>query len=297
MLTFEEYLMTDHNNPNHSRRQNRAKSELTIKAYVADVDQFFKGHNDFNRKNVVSFRQSLNVLSPVSINRKMSSLKKYNDYLLEIGKIKDTIVCQSDYISIQKMGNPTNVDEETVLKFLSNVAKKKSVYRIRNIAIIYLLANSGIRRFEVCDIKLKDIDTTKGLLSITNGKGNKYRRIPISGMSILAVENWLKVRSKYKHADSEYLFISERGEKLNKEAINYIFDMYSEPECKVHPHMLRHNFCTTALETNKFSMVEVMEMAGHSRIETTRLYTHARMPKMQEKMKDFAIGNIDDLRI
>ena len=75
--------------------------------------------------------------------------------------IDNIFVYKQDFIKIQEQGNPTNISEKTVLEFLQNVNNKYCLYKSRNIAIIYLMANTGIRREECCNMMMSyiiDID-------------------------------------------------------------------------------------------------------------------------------------------
>ena len=161
------------------------------------------------------------------------------------------------------------------------------MFKSRNIAIIYLLANTGMRRSECCNLLLNNINGNK---LIVRGKWNVERTVILNKKSIEVIDNYLIDRINSKFANSPYLFLSERGEKLTKESINRIFDFYCTPTIKVKPHSLRHNWCSTMIERGILTPKEVQNQAGHKSILTTDLYTHARMDSIENKIKDFSIG-------
>lgn len=232
--------------------------------------------------------------SSVTYNRKLSSLKQFNEFLISKGIIEDTkeniIVLGQDFIRIQDRGNPTTIKESTVERFLSNVRKINAVHKERNIAIIYLMANTGIRREEVCNMKLKNIDIGNNEMTF-RGKGNKERTVVLNGTAIKVLKNYLAVRKDYRyHKESPYLFLSERASKLVKESINIIFNFYCDNKTKVRPHDLRHNYLSTVLEKGILSIVEAQNQAGHSSLLTTQRYTHPRLESMKRKMSGFSIG-------
>ena len=265
------------------------KSKNTITSYVSDVQQFFNSYVIFNRINITLYKKSLSEMSSTTINRKLSSLKQYNEYLLYTKQIQSILIIKSDYIRIQDQGNPTSIPEKTILKFLGRVKAKHHTYQSRNIALIFLIANTAIRREESCDVLLSNVHLSNSIITII-GKGNKERTVMLNSATIKILEEYLIDRASYKHANSKYLFVSERGNKLTKESINNIFDFYSTPKCKVNPHALRHNWCTTMAENNILNLIEIKNQAGHSSLLTTELYTHARQDKMIEKIKNYSIG-------
>jgi integrase/recombinase XerD len=268
---------------------NLGKSQNTILSYTKDVEQYFGQFSILNRSNILKYRKQISNLGSTTINRKLSSIRKYNEFLINNKEADQLYIIKADYIKIQEKGNPTSIPERTILDFLANVRQKKCLYSARNIVLIYLMANSGIRREECSNIKVKDINFETNKLRVM-GKGGKEREVILNDTTIQMIWRYLKDRSFHKNADSEYLFLSERGEKLTKETINDIFTFYSTPNCKVNPHALRHNWCSTMLENNLYTIVEVKNQAGHSFLSTTELYTHPRQDKMLEKIRNFSIG-------
>ena len=156
-------------------------------------------------------------------------------------------------------------------------------------AMIYLMANTGLRREEVCNLKLDGLKrTNKGYILETYGKENKVREVGLNDLAVKVVENYLKVRNKSKYADSKYLFLSQRGEKLTVSAINDVFEFYGD----INPHALRHNYATTMLEEEILTLPELKNQMGHKSINTTYLYTHARQDVILKKIKDSGIGEL-----
>ena len=265
-------------------------SSSTVRSYVADLNQFFSKYNSFTRRNIENFKDEMqNKLAVISLNRKFSSLKSYNRYLIHKGLVNEMLVKDSDQVDIQSIGNPTKVAKDDVVDFLQAVKKKPSRLKVRNIAMIYLMANTGLRREEVCNLKLDGLKrTNKGYILETYGKENKVREVGLNDLAVKVVENYLKVRNKSKYADSKYLFLSQRGEKLTVSAINDVFEFYGD----INPHALRHNYATTMLEEEILTLPELKNQMGHKSINTTYLYTHARQDAILKKIKDSGIGEL-----
>lgn len=266
-----------------------SKSPNTIRNYTADVTHYFEMFDIINRENILKYKEKISGLATTTINCKLSSLKSFNEYLLSQNLVKSIFVLKQDFIKRQSVGNPTNITEKQVAKFLKRVNEKDHIYKSRNIAIIYLIANTGIRREEVTNLLLKNLDLEKGKM-IVIGKGNKERIVYLNADAIMVLKDWLKDRSKFKHAaTSSYIFVSERAEKLHKDSINDIFNFYCTPKCKIKPHGLRHNYGSTWAEKGK-SLSILQNQLGHSSLAVTSIYTIPREDSIKKIVDDFKIG-------
>ncbi len=266
-----------------------SKSENTIRNYTKNVTHYFEEFDVINRENILKYKKKISDLATSTINCKLSSLKSFNEYLMKEKIVGENFVIKADFVHVQQQGNPTDITEEEVSKFLSIVNEKYHIYKSRNVAIIYLIANTGIRREECSNIKLKDIDLKNGELLITKGKGNKQRVVLLNDKAIEVVSNWLKDRKNYRFCDSDYLFISERCDKLHKDSINGIFEYYWTDDCKVRPHRMRHNYSSSMIEHGILTLPELQSQLGHSSVGVTSRYLHARKNTIKKKINNFNI--------
>ena len=81
---------------------------------------------------------------------------------------------------------------------------------LRNLAIVWLMLESGLRRFEVCALDVADMDLKGRTASVRHGKGNRARVVVFGDSSAQALQRWLRKRGK----DAGPLFVSVRGERL-----------------------------------------------------------------------------------
>lgn len=262
------------------------KSENTVKSYCIHVNQYLKWYHDsfgikfckLYRENVLEFKSYLyNVKnqSAKTINAKLSALAKLNEFLVAKGIQDKIVITKKDMIKIQAQGtNPTDISKKDVEKFRQQVLENEG---IRNYAIVTIMAYCGTRISETLDIKLSDINLTTREIIIRQGKGNKQRIAYMNDKVVNAIKGYLKER---KETDKGYLFISNKGNKLDRTVINKMFNKYSDV---ITPHQLRHFFCTNALE-NGFSVHEVAYLAGHSNVHTTLLYTNPNKVEMKHKV-------------
>jgi integrase/recombinase XerD len=269
--------------------KNESKSNNTINGYVCDIKDYNRWFNDsygkdftiLHRMNVLDYKcylQNIRRNNAKTINHKLSSLRKYNQYL-KSKDIQDSIVIEIDDLNKiqQEYTSPTDVTELEVKQFLQSLLESGSK---RNYALGVILAYTGIRISEALNIKLDDYDLRSGECLIRNGKGNKQRSILFNSKVVNVIKEYVKSRN-CQNADCEYLFISRKKKSLDRTTVNRFFNNYSN---KITPHQLRHFFCTNALEKGMV-VHEVAYQAGHSNIHTTLLYTNPDKKKLKSKME------------
>ena len=266
--------------------EEEGKSENTIKSYCNHTKQYLKWYDEsfgmeFNklyRGNVLEFKSYLlNIKEQKAntVNSKLSSLIKFNEYLVDVGIQDNIVITKKDMVRVQAAGtSPTDIDKQDVGKFRQQILEQEG---IRNYTIVTIMAYTGTRISETLDIRLQDINLTTREIIIRNGKGNKQRTVYMNDKVVNSIKEYLKDR---KETDLDYLFISNKGNKLDRTVINKMFNKYSDT---ITPHQLRHSFCTNALENN-FSIHEVAYLAGHSNIHTTLRYTNPNENEMKDKM-------------
>jgi len=213
--------------------------------------------------------------SPVSIRRKLSSIKAFYKYLVYAGVRPDNPAAAVPGPSIEsKMPHHLNTPEiEKLLR--TSIAGKTEPQRLRDIAIMELLYAAGIRRAEVASINLSDVDLRNREILI-HGKGKKQRKIIFNQSAQAAIESYLRVRSK---SADDALFLGRGGKRLTPKHIWRIFrDLYNVSNIKdpASPHTLRHSFATHLAE-NGMDLEAIRELLGHESLATTGVYLKMSM--------------------
>lgn len=281
-ISFSEYLL-------HEKKY----SKLTVKAYLTDLESFSVFVNDdydskiiqnVNYSQIRSWIVSLveQEISNRSINRKVSSLNSYFKFLMKTETIKANPLSKHKALkTTKKVQIPFSQKEmEEVIQILELETDFKG---LRNRLIVELFYATGIRRIELIQIKLKDLDLTNRTLKVL-GKRNKERFVPLIDSVVITANNYLQLRNELEIIeDTEYLFLTEKGLKIYEtlvyRVINEYFSMASS-KVKKSPHILRHSFATHLLNQGA-DLNAVKELLGHSSLAATQVYTHNSIAELK----------------
>ncbi|MBC9785516.1 tyrosine-type recombinase/integrase [Heliobacterium chlorum] len=133
---------------------------------------------------------------------------------------------------------------------------------LRELVMVTLMLHTGVRVQELCDIRLKDITLTdrKGMLVIPNGKHSKYREIPLNVDSRRILLRYIESRN----TNSEYLFYSQRSEKMSQRGVSFLISKYANLTGIDHLtcHTLRHSF-GHELAVRKIPLDVIARLMGH----------------------------------
>jgi integrase/recombinase XerD len=156
---------------------------------------------------------------------------------------------------------------------------------VRDRAIIETLYSSGIRRGELVNLKLYDVDLKSGSLFIREGKGKKDRYVPLGSRAIHWIRRYVEeVRPELViEPDLGYLFLHEFGEPFEKNRLSDLVKKYLRAagveagSC----HLFRHAMATQMLE-NGADIRFIQAILGHAQLTTTEIYTHVTIAKLKE---------------
>jgi site-specific recombinase XerD len=171
-------------------------------------------------------------------------------------------------------------------KKLPVVLSKEEVWRmlcscrlLKHRILLGLLYGCGLRCFEVCNVRLRDLDFDRKVLHVVHGKGNKDRILPLSAHLIRGLQNYIA-----SEKPNDWLFNGQPSERSGGNFANRYSHRGVQWAVKqasklagiikdVHVHTLRHTFATHLLEDG-LDIITVKEMLGHARIQTTMEYLH-----------------------
>ena len=219
-------------------------------------------------------------LGPRSIQRRLSGIRSFMNYLLREGLIKSNPASGVKTPKAPKrLPNVLDVDQ---INQLLNI-RETSPTSLRDKAILELLYSSGLRLSELVNLNPIDLNLKDKSLMLM-GKGGKTRLVPIGQKAIEAVNQWLDVRSKLAKTDEEALFVGTKGVRLGQRAIQARITHWGKKngiQQGVYPHLLRHSFATHLLEASG-DLRAVQELLGHKDISSTQIYTHLDFKHLAE---------------
>jgi site-specific recombinase XerD len=164
-----------------------------------------------------------------------------------------------------------------------NLEEQKALLRatertssVRDKAVVHLLFYTAVRLGECAALNLDDvrISARRGVVIIRSGKGDTYREVPLNAQVREALRVWLKERNKrFSQTSEPAFFLNFKGKRLSARAIDLIIrHIRADAHLDLSAHVLRHT-CLTNLVRRGNDLVQVAEIAGHKRLETTRRYS------------------------
>jgi len=228
-------------------------------------------------------------LHPSTICQKLNAVKKYFAFLLKRGYIffdpTRTITLPRSQRHI-----PRNIPTESEMERLLERPDTCRRSGLRDRTILELLYSTGIRKSELINLNLYDLDTNSGILRVIKGKGGKDRVVPVGKVASYWVSCYIReVRSRWVRAPREKsLFVNALGQRLSSALLSFILGTYSKGigERKITCHSLRHA-CATHMLRGGADIRIIQELLGHRRLETTEIYTRVTPVDLRETLKRY----------
>jgi integrase/recombinase XerC len=257
------------------------RSPLTIKNYCCDLAAFARWFRDMtgdeltpalitptDLRDYKRFLVDQRRLKPRSVNRQLATLKSFLTWAAAAGLLPAGSPPALPKAVFQAQHGPRWLDRR------EQYALRRAVERggqIRDIAMVTLLLNTGLRLQELCTLTWCDVRVTArtGLLTVTRGKGAKHRQLPLNAEARRA----LVVLGYEVHAGSSApVFMGQRG-RLTPSGVQRLLRKYAHAAHLdvLSPHRLRHTFCKRLIDAG-VGLEQVAALAGHERLETTRRY-------------------------
>ena len=143
----------------------------------------------------------------------------------------------------------------------------------RDFVVVNTMIDTFGRINEICNIKHNDIDFEHGTITFSETKNSRYRTVPVSNKLLRLLQELMEETEEF---DSEYLFLSNRGDRLHPDTFRKHFrEVVAKTSIKkrVHPHLFRHTSATLFLAEGG-SIRALQKILGHRDISTTMIYGH-----------------------
>ncbi|TRO65411.1 tyrosine-type recombinase/integrase [Christiangramia sabulilitoris] len=268
-------------------------SAHTITAYKADLKEFavfiklVYDQDDLLEVNYAQIRNWIVQLSESgvtnrTINRKISTLKTFYRFLLKTKQLEASpLVKHKALKTSRKVQIPFSEDE--IVRVLENI-DTSTWEGLRDRFMVELFYSTGIRRAEMINIKIQDLDLETGNLKVL-GKRNKERYIPLIKSVIETARLYIDHRKKAGDLIyDDFLFLTTNGDKIYESFVYRVINNYFSKvsgKLKKSPHILRHSFATHLLNQGA-NLNAVKELLGHSSLAATQVYTHNSIAELSK---------------
>ncbi|MDR1122054.1 MAG: tyrosine recombinase XerC [Dysgonamonadaceae bacterium] len=275
-------------------RYERNYSAHTVSAYQRDLNQFevfilqqescleLAKIDSAQVRNWIVYLMETGY-SPLSVNRKLSSLKSFYRYLQKKDLLKDNPLKKLTGPKVNKT-LPNFVKEVEMDRLLDQEELDSDFEDVRDHAILEVLYMTGIRCAELVNLKNRDVDFSARQLKVT-GKRNKQRIIPFSGKLEEKLSLYINVRDEeVEKPVQDALFIRKDGRSLSNSLVYRIVKKQLSQLTglsKKSPHVLRHSFATSMLN-NGADLSAVKELLGHASLSSTEVYTHVTFEELKK---------------
>lgn len=245
----------------------RKYSLNTARTYIQMFEQFMNYYKDvdllsLNEQDIRNYLLNMiqNGKSDSVVNQSINAIKFYYEVVMEMPNRFYAVERP-----IKKERLPEILSKKEVVSIIDNCNN------IKHKCIVGLLYSAGLRRGEIINLKIKDIDSKRMTIRVRNAKGNKDR------YTLLSEKILEDLRQYYREwKPQEYLFEGAKGGKYSASSIQKIIVRAARSAGitrKVTSHMMRHSFATHLLEAGT-DLRYIQTLLGHNSPKTTEIYTH-----------------------
>lgn len=167
---------------------------------------------------------------------------------------------------------------------LLRVPNKRYATGHRNLVMLHLMLNAGLRASEVLKLQMRDVDLNSGKLMVREGKGKKDRAVWLDEETLELLRQW-----KERKPDGSFYFTTLDGKPVSDRYLRAALERYGKKagiDKRVHPHLLRHTFATQFFQNTR-NILMTQKALGHADVSTTMIYTHVVDDEMEAAMKGF----------
>jgi site-specific recombinase XerD len=253
------------------RRSLRAsnRSPKTEKIYIGAIDQlgaFLVGHgmpvdpDAIRREHLEAFLVALRErgLAAATVSQTFRALQQFWKFLLEEGEIKSSPMANigRPLVPEQPVAVLSRDDLEKLLKACAGTTFTDR----RDMAIMALFIDTGIRRAECAGLRVEDVDLELNVARVL-GKGRRERTVPFGRKTAMILDRYVRARSKHRSAALPAFWLGHAG-AMGGDGVYQVVSARAETAgIKVHPHQLRHGFAHSWLAEGG-NETDLMRLAG-----------------------------------
>jgi len=275
--------------------ENEGVSPNTVKAYGQDLRAWVKWYDHTTGGQALTAADPRDIrdyqgymvrqgLKPATINRRLNAMRRFYRWAVRKGLAHDNPFNGLKVgVKMQKQTAPKWLTEKEQRRLLRAVRQYGKRNAARDMALIRLGLDSGLRLSEIADLTLDDLELgeRQGWARVRFGKGGKAREVPLSLEARKALAAWLDERKKHSYADDPHLFLGQRG-PLSGAGIYRIVTKYGRLAGieGLTPHTLRHTFAKNLIDAGR-PLTVVAALMGHESLDTLAIYTRPSREDLQ----------------
>lgn len=244
--------------------QHKKYSELTITSYSSVLYNFLEWLDvPPSRSSNKHFREFILLRrfnSSSDQNRYISALKLY--YFKVLGRKQRFPEFERPRKSKPL---PVVIDKRIITETLDGIVN------LKHKAMLGLAFSAGLRRSEILNLKIKDIDSDRMLIMVRNGKGRKDRAVLLTNRMLKILRDYFRI-----HRPLIYMFNGIKSIRYSPSSLNNVSKKYFNHSI----HKLRHSFATAMIENNN-NLEFVKDQMGHNNTKTTEIYTHLTIDSLK----------------
>ncbi len=247
-----------------------------INTYCHQLEVFFsfypeKGAPDISKEDIIKFNHDFIVRQGLSFTFQNQTINAIKLFYIKMLNIKH------DFEEIERPFRskplPKVIPKQDIRRML------EGIYNLKHKTALSLIYGLGLRRSEIINLKLTDLDSRDRVVTIRDSKGRKDRVLPVP-------DNLFDLIVQYYRAVKPEIWLIEGqkpGTKYSATSLQSIFKKYLAKVKKNHNftlHSLRHSYATHLLESGT-DLRYIQELLGHKSSKTTEIYTHVSMKNLK----------------
>ena len=254
--------------------------------YLVEKDKDVMSVTQDDIRQFLKFEKTKKKNSSRTLARSLAAIRQFYKFLSDVDKniTNPASTIESPHV---ERALPDFLSMSEVDNLFASILETDA-YELRDRTLFELLYSAGLRISEAVELTNHDINFESSIIRIV-GKGDKERTVLMNQETKRLLLKYLsesrgEILGK---RESEYVFISKKGSKLNRKSVWRLLKTYvarTKIEKNITPHTLRHSFATHLVE-NGSDLRSIQELLGHMDISTTRIYTHLSKKNLQDVHK------------
>jgi site-specific recombinase XerD len=280
----------------------RHASTHTVAAYRSDLNDFLgylerlgRAPGDLDHKGLRAYLSNLETrgYSRTSIRRRAAAVRGFYRFLQREGIVDAN---PAELLSLPKANPrlPKVLKQADVGRLLDTAERRTDAVddhapapeAWRDLALVELLYDAGLRAGEACALRLSELDLRDGWVRVEQGKGGRDRVVPLADAAAVALRAYLDEGrgdlERRSQDAGDVVFLNTRGRPMTTRDVRRVVArlggaLDGRP---VWPHLLRHSFATHLLEGGA-DLRSVQELLGHVDVGSTQVYTHVTRERLR----------------